>query len=59
MLVLTRKPEEEIIINENIIVKVVSVKGNKVRLGITAPDSISVDRKEIHDLKQIERTGTI
>jgi carbon storage regulator len=59
MLVLTRKPEEEIIINENIIVKVVSVKGNKVRLGITAPDSISVDRKEIHDLKQIERTGKI
>ena len=49
MLVLTRPVGEEIVIDGNIRVTVVSVKGEKVRLGITAPPSITVDRKEIHD----------
>lgn len=52
MLVLARRLEESIIINGNIEVKVVDIQQGKVRLGITAPDDIRVDRKEIHDLRQ-------
>lgn len=49
MLVLTRKLGEEIIINDNIRVTVVAVQGNRIRLGITAPDSVAIERKELHD----------
>jgi len=47
MLVLTRKPEETIIINGNIEVQIIEVKGNRVRIGITAPREISVNRGEV------------
>ena len=53
MLVLTRRVGEEIVIDGNIRVVVVAVKGEKVRLGISAPPSIAVDRKEVHE-KRIE-----
>ena len=49
MLVLTRRIGEEIVIDGNIRVQVLLVKGDTVRLGITAPDSIRVDRQEIHE----------
>ena len=49
MLVLTRQIGAEIVIDGNIRVKVVAVKGDKVRLGISAPPSVTVDRKEVHD----------
>jgi carbon storage regulator len=49
MLVLTRRVGEEIIIDGNIHIMVVAVKGDKVRLGISAPPSVTVDRKEVHD----------
>jgi carbon storage regulator len=48
MLVLSRKPNESIIIDGVIRVTVVSVKGDRVRLGIEAPDSVPVDRAEVH-----------
>jgi carbon storage regulator len=48
MLVLSRRPGEEIIINGNIRVTVVSVKGDRVRVGIDAPTDVPVDRAEIH-----------
>jgi carbon storage regulator len=48
MLVLTRRIGEVIVINEDIRVTVVSIHGNRVRIGITAPESVSVDREEIH-----------
>jgi carbon storage regulator len=48
MLVLTRRIGEVIVINEDIRVTVVSINGNRVRLGISAPESVSVDREEIH-----------
>ena len=51
MLVLTRRVGEEIVIDGNIRVVVVSVTGDKIRLGITAPSSITVDRKEVHERK--------
>jgi carbon storage regulator len=49
MLVLTRKPQESLIIGDNIEVRVLSVAGEKVRLGIQAPREIPVYRKEIYD----------
>ncbi|MBM3996274.1 MAG: carbon storage regulator [Planctomycetes bacterium] len=49
MLVLTRRVGEEIVIDGNIRVVVVAVKGDRIRLGITAPPSVPVDRKEVHD----------
>jgi carbon storage regulator len=48
MLVLSRKMGETIVINDEIEVTVVAVKGDKVRLGIKAPDSVRVDREEVH-----------
>jgi len=48
MLVLSRKIGETIIIDDAIEVTVVAVKGDKVRLGIKAPDSVRVDRQEVH-----------
>ncbi len=53
MLVLTRRVGEVIVIGGEIRVTVVSAAGDKVRLGIVAPDHIRVDRQEIHE----RRTG--
>ena len=47
MLVLSRKNFESIIINDNITVQVVSIQGDKVKLGITAPKEIPVHREEV------------
>jgi len=47
MLVLTRKPNESIMIGEDVEVSVVEVRGDQVKLGITAPKNIKVHRKEI------------
>jgi carbon storage regulator CsrA len=47
MLVLTRKPGEKIVIGNGITVKVVEVQGNRVRIGIGAPDDVRVLRGEL------------
>jgi carbon storage regulator len=49
MLVLTRHSGGQIVIADDIVITVVSIEGNKVRLGFDAPKSIRVDRKEVHD----------
>jgi carbon storage regulator len=49
MLVLTRRPHETIVIDGSIRVTVASIEGNKVRLAISAPDSVRVDRQEVHE----------
>lgn len=49
MLVLTRKQGEAIVINNEIHVTVVALQGGKIRLGIEAPDWVTVDRKEVSD----------
>jgi carbon storage regulator len=46
MLVLSRKKNESIIINDDIIITVVEIRGDKVRLGIQAPASVSVHRRK-------------
>jgi carbon storage regulator len=48
MLVLSRQKEESIIIGDNVEVRIVDVRGGKVRLGIKAPADVSVHRKEIY-----------
>lgn len=49
MLVLTRKTSESIMIGDEIEVSVLSVAGDKVRIGIEAPRSIAVFRKEVYE----------
>ena len=47
MLVLSRKKNESIIINDNVVVTVIDVRGDKVRIGIEAPRDVSVHRQEV------------
>src|SRR5215210_3697970 len=49
MLVLSRQRDETIMIGDDIEVTVVDIRGDKVRLGINAPKTISVHRKEVYD----------
>ena len=49
MLVLSRQRDETIMIGDDIEVTVVDIRGDKVRLGVTAPKEISVHRKEVYD----------
>lgn len=55
MLVLSRQREETIKIGDDIEITVVCIRGDKVRLGITAPKDITVHRAEVYD--EIKRSG--
>ena len=52
MLILTRRPDETLVIDQHIRVRVISVNGNQVRIGIEAPKNVPVDREEIFLRKQ-------
>ncbi len=49
MLVLSRKSNQNIVIGDDIIIKVVRLEGDVVKIGIQAPPSISVHRQEVYD----------
>jgi carbon storage regulator len=49
MLVLSRKKNESIVINNDITIVVVEIRGDKVRLGVDAPKEIPVHRREVYD----------
>jgi len=49
MLVLTRQRGEKIMVDDNIIITIIEVRGDKVRIGIEAPRDVSVHREEIYD----------
>lgn len=49
MLVLSRKKNESIVINDDITIVVVEIRGDKVRLGVDAPKEIPVHRQEVFD----------
>ncbi len=52
MLVLSRKKNESIVINDNIVITVVEVRGDKVRLGIVAPKDVTVHHEEVFEAIQ-------
>lgn len=55
MLVLARKKGESICIGENVIITVIELDHGKVRLGFDAPTSVSIDRKEVREIKDRAR----
>lgn len=56
MLVLTRKINEEIRIGDNVTITIVEVRGDRVRVGISAPQDVPVHRREVYDaIKRNER----
>ena len=52
MLILTRKPGETIRIGDDIAISVIEIRGNQVRIGITAPRDVTVHREEVYELIQ-------
>jgi len=52
MLVLTRRLGETVIMNGEISITVIGLKGDRVKLGINAPKEVTVDRQEIHERRQ-------
>ncbi len=54
MLVLTRKPRQQIMIGDNIVVHVVEVQGDNVRIAIEAPHAVKIYRGEIYRAIQDE-----
>ena len=54
MLVLSRHRDESIMIGDDVVVTIVDIRGDKVRLGIEAPQSIPVHRQEVYDAIQRE-----
>ena len=57
MLVLSRKVNETIVINDNIVITVVEIRGDKVRLGIDAPKDVPVHRQEVYDAMREAEKG--
>jgi len=57
MLVLSRKKNESIVINNDITIVVVEIRGDKVRLGVEAPKEIPVHRREVFDAIRRHQTG--
>lgn len=47
MLVLSREPKQKILIADNIVIEILDIRGDRVRLGITAPREVRIDREEI------------
>ncbi len=59
MLVLSRQKDESIMIGDNVEITIVDVRGDKVRLGISAPRDVTVHRKEIYLAIQKEKEAGI
>lgn len=57
MLILTRRVGEAVVLDEEVTVTVLGVKGNQVRIGVKAPKSVSVHRSEIFERIKHERAN--
>ena len=58
MLVLSRKKNESIIINDHITVTVIEIRGDKIRLGIEAPKDVTVHRREVYEAIHRQNVAT-
>ncbi|CDG20557.1 Carbon storage regulator homolog [Xenorhabdus poinarii G6] len=63
MLIITRRPQEKIMISDDIEVVILGINGNQVKIGVKAPEGISVHREEIYqriqqEIKQYESKNT-
>ena len=59
MLILTRRLNETIMIEDNIEISIVDIKGDQVKVGINAPKSVKVFRKEVYDAIQLENKEAV
>ena len=59
MLVLSRKKNEKIMIGDGIVLTIVEIRGDKVRLGIDAPDEVPVHRQEVYDAINREKEKAV
>ncbi len=59
MLVLTRKPGETVMLGEDIQVKIVSVDGDQVKIGIEAPRALKIYRREVYEAIQRENEAAL
>ena len=58
MLILTRKVGESLMIGDDVSIIVLGVKGNQIRIGVDAPQSVSVHREEIYNKIQNEKKSS-
>ena len=59
MLILSRKKNESIVINNDVTIVVVEIRGDKVRLGVEAPKEVPVHRREVYDaIKKAEEDSS-
>jgi carbon storage regulator len=59
MLILSRRPNESLRIGNNVVITVVGFNGNQIRLGISAPPNVVIDREEVHLRKLAESIPTL
>jgi len=59
MLVLSRHRDESIMIGDDIVITIVDIRGDKVRLGIQAPQHVPVHRQEVYDAIQRENRKSV
>ena len=58
MLILSRREGEALIIDNDVKIKILAIKGNQVSVGIEAPESVTIHREEIYKKIQQENTNT-
>lgn len=59
MLVLSRKVNQTIVVNDNIEIMIVDIKGDQIKLGISAPKNVKVFRKEIYEEIKLENKSAM
>jgi carbon storage regulator len=59
MLILSRKPDESIVIDGRIVVKIIRVDGDTVKVGIEAPPDVPIHRREIYDEIQLNNRNAL
>lgn len=59
MLILTRRVGESVIVGENVAVTILSIKGQQVRVGVNAPKSVPVHRKEVYERMRANTSGDV